>query len=305
MHPFSAVLRAVPKIGPRLAAVVELAPAKPARVEPVSKPVRGARRVAILQGCAQPVLRPSYNAAAERLLGRLGVEVVAVKGEGCCGALVHHLGREDEALAFVKNNVDLWFAEIERGLEAIIVTASGCGTTVKDYGFMLRNDPAYAAKAAKVSSIAKDITEYLVSLGAFAAINETGIRVAYHSACSMQHGQQIREEPKMLLKQAGFEVCDIPESHICCGSAGTYNLLQPEIATQLRDRKIANIEKVSPQVIATGNVGCAVQIGSASQTPVLHTIELLDWAAGGPKPPALAHIAPRVKAKTRTPVPVD
>jgi glycolate oxidase iron-sulfur subunit len=305
MRPFSAMLRTVPRIGPRLAAVIELAPAKPARVELSPKPVRGARRVAILQGCAQPVLRPSYNAAAERLLGRLGVEVVAVKGEGCCGALVHHLGREDEALVFVKNNVDLWLAEIERGLEAIIVTASGCGTTVKDYGFMLRNDPAYAAKAAKVSSIAKDITEYLVSLGAFVAVNETGLRVAYHSACSMQHGQQIREEPKMLLKQAGFEVCDIPESHICCGSAGTYNLLQPEIATQLRDRKIANIAKVSPQVIATGNVGCAVQIGSASQTPVLHTIELLDWAAGGPKPPALAHIAPRVKAKTRTPVPVD
>jgi glycolate oxidase iron-sulfur subunit len=265
--------------------MIDLAPSELASI-PAKPPVaiNAYKRVSILEGCAQPVLRPSYNAATERLLSRHRVAVVDVPKQGCCGALVHHLGREAEALNFARQNTDAWFAEIEKGLDAIIITASGCGTTVKDYGFMLRNDPAYADKAAKVSAITKDITEFLHELGPLNFVQRPKLTVAYHSACSMQHGQQIREEPKFLLKAAGFEVRDVPESHICCGSAGTYNLLQPHIASRLRDRKIANLQKVDPQVIATGNVGCAVQLEAGVDIPIVHTVELLDWATGGPAP---------------------
>jgi glycolate oxidase iron-sulfur subunit len=290
-RPLRPLIRRIPSIGERLAALIELSPRELARVPP--KPAVAARpykRVSLLEGCAQPVLRPSYNAATERLLSRHGVAVVDVPKQGCCGALVHHLGRESEALSFVKQNVDVWFSEIKKGLDAIIITASGCGTTVKDYGFMLRHDPAYADKAAKVSSIARDITEFLNELGPLNFVEVPKLTVAYHSACSMQHGQQIRDEPKRLLKAAGFDVRDIPESHICCGSAGTYNLLQPQIASQLRDRKIENIEKVDPHVIATGNVGCAVQLEAGIDVPVVHTVELLDWATGGPVPNGLEFV---------------
>lgn len=177
------------------------------------------------------MLKPSINEAARRLLARAGVETAAIGGEGCCGALVHHMGREPEALAFAKNNIDRWIAEMDGpGLDAILITASGCGTTVKDYGFMLRNDPAYAEKARRVSAVTKDISEYVVGLDLGAPPRATGQTLAYHSACSMQHGQQIRDEPKRALKAAGFVVKDVPEGHICCGSAGTYNILQPEIA---------------------------------------------------------------------------
>jgi glycolate oxidase iron-sulfur subunit len=290
-YPLVGVLRRLPKVGNRLAAMVTLAPDRlPRPAERTEKPVKAQRRVAILKGCAQPVLRPSYNEAAERLLARHEIEVVDVAGEGCCGALVHHLGREHDALRFARNNVDAWISEIDRGLEAILITASGCGTTIKDYGFMLRHDPEYASKAARVSAIAKDITEFLASCGPLKFVAPTGIKVAYHSACSMQHGQQIRTEPKALLGDAGFDVRDVPEGHICCGSAGTYNLLQPEIADKLRDRKIANIEKTNSQIIATGNIGCAIQLGLGTDIPVVHTIELLDWATGGPRPPRLQGI---------------
>jgi glycolate oxidase iron-sulfur subunit len=248
------------------------------------------KRVAILKGCAEPVLRPAYNGAARRLLDRLGVAVVDVADEGCCGAIVHHLGKERDALGFAKRNVDAWTPEIDRGLDAIIITASGCGTTVKDYGFMLRNDPVYAEKAKKISALAKDITEFLVSLGPLEPTRPGGFVVAYHSACSMQHGQQIRAEPRSLLEQAGFIVKDVPEGHICCGSAGTYNVLQPEIAVRLRDRKISNIAKTEAQIIAAGNVGCAVQLASGTSVPVVHTVELVDWATGGPAPVALDHL---------------
>jgi glycolate oxidase iron-sulfur subunit len=173
------------------------------------------------------------------------------------------------------------------GLDAIVITASGCGTTIKDYGFMFREDPAYAEKAARVSAIAKDVTEYITSLTLMEPVRETDLVVAYHSACSMQHGQAIRTEPKTLLKQAGFTVKDVPEGHICCGSAGTYNLLQPEIASQLRARKVANIERTKPDLIATGNIGCMTQIGKGTEIPIVHTVELLDWATGGPMPEAL------------------
>ncbi|EKS29207.1 Lactate utilization protein A [Afipia felis] len=284
-RPLRGLIKRIPRGGGRLAAMIDLVPSELASMPP--KPavaVAAYKRVSILKGCAQPVLRPSYNAATERLLSRHGIEVFDVSKQGCCGALTHHLGREVETLSFVRQNVDAWFSEIEKGLDAIIITASGCGTTVKDYGFMLRNDPAYADKAAKVSAIAKDITEFLHELGPLNFVGRPKLTVAYHSACSMQHGQQIRDEPKFLLKAAGFDVRDIPESYICCGSAGTYNILQPQIASKLRDRKIANIQKVNPQVIATGNVGCAVQLKSGIGIPIVHTVELLDWATGGPMP---------------------
>jgi glycolate oxidase iron-sulfur subunit len=249
-------------------------------------------RVALMSGCVDQVVAPSIRDAAIRLLNRHGIEVVLPKGEACCGSLSHHMGREHEALDFVRNNVDAWTREIEgEGLDAILITASGCGTTVKDYGYMLRLDPAYAEKAARVASLARDISEYMAVLGLDLGLNppaeNRGIKVAYHSACSMQHGQKITAEPKALLAAAGFAVKDVPEGHICCGSAGTYNMLQPEISSRLLARKVANIESLQPQLIATGNIGCMRQIGSATGIPVVHTVELLDWATGGPAPKGL------------------
>jgi len=293
-RPLRGLVARLPGLGPRLAAMLDLAPRRlPARTAsdgpgafPQSGPRRG--RVALLVGCAQPVLKPGFNEAAIRLLNRHGVEVVQAKGEGCCGALVHHLGRAEESHAFAKRNIDAWIAEMDgQGIDAVVVTASGCGTTIKDYGFMFRDDPAYAEKAERVSAIARDISEYAAGLKLMPPVRETDLVVAYHSACSMQHGQQIRTEPKALLKQAGFVVKDVPEGHICCGSAGTYNLLQPEIAGQLRGRKVANIERVKPDLIATGNIGCLTQIGKGTVIPIVHTVELLDWATGGPMPEAL------------------
>ena len=278
----------------RLAAMLRLVPS---RLPPGSEaghrvfPAQGARRgrVALLQGCAQSVLAPSINEAATRLLTRKGYEVV-LAGEGCCGSLVHHMGREQQALGNARAAIDLWTREIETdGLDAIIVTASGCGTTIKDYGYMLRNDPAYAAKAARVSALAKDISEYLASLDLGAAARPGGLKVAYQAACSLQHGQKIVKQPKELLAMAGFTVSDIGEAHLCCGSAGTYNIMQPEIATRLRDRKVANIEHTGADVVATGNIGCMTQLAEATAIPIVHTVELLDWAHGGPRPAALAH----------------
>ena len=235
------------------------------------------------------MLAPEINDAAIRLLTRAGIEVVLPKGEGCCGALVHHMGRESAAMVFARANIDAWIAQMNGpGLDAILITASGCGTTIKDYGFMFRDDPAYAQKASRVSAAAKDITEYVFALKLATQTRATGLTVAYHSACSMQHGQQIKDEPKKLLQSVGFVVRDVPEGHICCGSAGTYNILQPEIAAQLRARKVGTIEKTRPQIIATGNIGCMTQIGKGTTIPVVHTIELLDWACGGPLPQALA-----------------
>jgi glycolate dehydrogenase iron-sulfur subunit len=288
-RPLVPLLRHLPFVGKRLGAMLNLAPrATLPQVEVPNLRPAGDRkgRVALLSGCAQPVLAPHINAAAIRVLTRRGIEVVLPPDEGCCGALVHHMGRETEALAFARRNIDAWTAEIERGLDAIVITASGCGTTIKDYGFMFRDDPAYAAKAARVSRLTKDICEYLATQ-TIAPTRPTGQVVAYHSACSMQHGQQISIEPKVLLRQAGFTVKDVPEGHICCGSAGTYNLLQPELAARLRDRKVANIATTGAAIIATGNIGCITQIGSASEIPIVHTIELVDWATGGPLPRGL------------------
>jgi glycolate oxidase iron-sulfur subunit len=290
--PLAPAIRSLPGIGAKLGAMLALAPsALPARVAaegPGEFRTGGdggrRRRVALLTGCAQAVLAPQINAATIRLLNRAGVDVSLPRGEGCCGALTHHMGLEDRALAQARANIDVWMREIEEGgLEAILVAASGCGTTIKDYGFMLRDDPLYAEKAARISALAKDVTEYLNGLD-LPFGEPSKLVVAYHSACSMQHGQKITLEPKALLRRAGFVVRDVPEGHICCGSAGSYNILQPEIADQLRTRKVANIERLKPDVIAAGNIGCITQIAGGTAIPICHTAELLDWACGGPKP---------------------
>jgi glycolate oxidase iron-sulfur subunit len=274
----------------RLKAMLALAPAelpaagaKGGSVFAAQGPRRG--RVALLQGCAQQVLAPGINAAAIRFLTRHGIEVALVRDEQCCGSLTHHMGEDDDALARARANIDVWIAEADRnGLDAIIVTTSGCGTTIKDYGYLLREDKSYAAKAARVSALARDVTEYVADLGIVWPDAKSDLVVAYHAACSLQHGQKISRAPKELLSKSGFVVKDIAESHLCCGSAGTYNILQPEIAGRLRDRKIANIASVEPDIIAAGNIGCMVQIASGMNVPVVHTIELLDWATGGPRP---------------------
>jgi len=244
-------------------------------------------RIVLLQGCAEPVLKPRIRQATVRLLNRAGYDVTFAEGEVCCGALVHHMGREAASLEAARRNVDAWTRQIETGaLKAIVVTASGCGTTLKDYGFMLKDDPAYADKAARVSALARDITELLAEID-LPPGDGRGLTVAYHGACSLQHGQKITETPKRLLDQAGFTVLTPADAHLCCGSAGVYNILQPQIAGQLGSRKAESLDRLEPDVIATGNIGCAVQIGARATTPVVHTVELLDWASGGPAPEGL------------------
>jgi len=281
---------ATPGLIQRLKAMLALAPnrlpapgALPGSVFAALGKKRG--RVALLQGCAQQVLAPRINQAAISLLTRHGIEVVLVRDEQCCGALTHHLGNDGDALARARANVAAWRKEAAgEGLDAILVTTSGCGTVIKDYGYLLREDTAFAADAANVSALAKDITEYVAGLELAPSTRQDDIVVAYHSACSLQHGQKITGLPKELLSKNGFVVKDVPESHLCCGSAGTYNILQPELAGRLRDRKVANIASVKPDMIAAGNIGCMVQIASGTSVPVVHTIELLDWATGGARP---------------------
>ena len=279
----------------RLAAMVRLtpvtSPAPPSDRARKVYPAQGERRgrVALLGGCINPVLSPSTNEAAIRTLNRHGVEVVIAEGEGCCGSLTHHMGREEQAFAQARGTIDAWIREIEREpLDAILVTVSGCGTTIKDYGHMFKNEPAYADKAQRVSALARDISEYLATLGLVANTTSRPLNVAYHAACSLQHGQKVVHAPKDLLSKLGFVVKDIGEGHLCCGSAGTYNILQPAIAARLRDRKVANIERLQPDVIAAGNIGCMTQIASGTSIPVVHTVELIDWATGGPVPEPLA-----------------
>jgi glycolate oxidase iron-sulfur subunit len=288
--PTPEAVSANPGLVRRIKAMLALAPVTLPPRGPAGGSVFAARgkkrgRVALLQGCAQQVLGPRINQAAINLLTRHGIEVVLVKDEQCCGALSHHLGRDDDALARARANVTVWLAEAEQnGLDAILVTTSGCGTVIKDYGYMLRTDRDFAAAAAKISAMTRDITEYVEGMSLQPAQQPSGIVIAYHSACSLQHGQKITQAPKELLSKSGFVVKDVPESHLCCGSAGTYNILQPDIANKLRDRKVANIATVRPDMIAAGNIGCMVQIAGGTSVPVVHTIELLDWATGGPKP---------------------
>ena len=257
------------------------------RAQVVASTTPRKRRVALMTGCAQKVLAPEINEATVRLLTRHGCEVVIAAGAGCCGALNHHLGHDGHGYA--RANILAWTREIESdGLDAIVVNASGCGTTVKDYGVMFRDNAEFAAKAAKIAALARDVTELMSEIGLQRPAQPIGLRVAYHSACSLQHGQKVRVQPKQLLVAEGFVVLDPPEGHLCCGSAGTYNLLQPEIAGRLRERKIAHIEGTAPDVIAAGNIGCLTQIAAGTRVPVAHTAQLLDWATGGPRPTGLA-----------------
>jgi glycolate oxidase iron-sulfur subunit len=277
----------------RIAAMLRLTPWRRTHraLQPQTFPAAGKRkgRVALLAGCVNDVLAPQINAAAIRLLNRHGIEVVIPVGAGCCGSLVHHMGREQEALVQVRATIDA-FGAVE-GLDAIVITASGCGTTVKDYGFMLRGDPVYAERATRVGRLTKDISEYLAGLPLKAqreaAKNGAPLVVAYHSACSLQHGQHVTRQPKELLAKLGFVVKDVPDGHLCCGSAGTYNILQPDIASRLRERKVETIERLRPNVIAAGNLGCITQIAAGTDLPAVHTVELVDWATGGPRPTAL------------------
>jgi glycolate oxidase iron-sulfur subunit len=293
-RPFAGLLPAA------LRRLIEMAPARLAAASPVDRPqsfpAEGARRmrVALLNGCAQRVLDPAINEATVRLLARHGCEVVVARGAGCCGALAHHLGAEADAHAAARANIAAWAREIEgQGLDAIVVNASGCGTMLKDYGFIFRNDAEWARRAEAVSTRAFDVTELMQRLGLAAPVVETGLRIAYHAACSLQHGQKVTAEPRELLAAAGFEVLAVPEGHLCCGSAGTYNMLQPELADRLKARKLGHIESLRPDAVAAGNIGCLQQLASGTRLPVVHTVQLLDWATGGPRPAALALSPPR------------
>jgi glycolate oxidase iron-sulfur subunit len=274
--PFAAMLALAPSVRPPKPAGIAAGPDNP----------KG--RVILLQGCAEPVLQPDIRPSAARLMIEAGYDVVLAKGEVCCGALVHHMGRKAEALDFARRNIDAWMAEVEgEGVDAIVITASGCGTSIKDYGFMLRGDPAYAEKAARVSGLAKDISEFLAGIELGPVVNPVGLRVAYHAACSLQHGQKITEAPKELLRRAGFEVVTPADAHLCCGSAGVYNILQPELAGAIGDRKVETLDRLGADVIATGNIGCATQIALKAKAPVVHVVQLLDWAHTGARPPSL------------------
>jgi len=300
--PFKGLMR---RLGMKeMAAMLDLAPKSPiTRSATFAGPGTAAphgetrRRVLMLAGCAQQVLRPDINDATIRLLARAGVEVVVPPDAGCCGALVHHMGREQAAIEFAKANVDAWTKVIEKGpIDAVIINASGCGTTVKDYGHLLKHAGGdYPERAQRIADLARDITEFMTEFDLGPPRRWSSIRLAYHSACSMQHGQRITDEPKALLRRAGFTVVDVPEGHICCGSAGTYNILQPEIANELRERKVANIKSVRPDIIAAGNLGCITQIGLGTDIPIIHSVELLDWAYGGPVPRGAEKLASLAK----------
>ena len=256
--------------------------------KPQTFPAEGKRikRVALMTGCAQKALDTDINDATIRLLTRHGCEVVVAQGAGCCGALTHHMGKTKQSHATAAKNIAAWMKEYDGdGLDVIVINTSGCGTTVKDYGHMFRND-ALAENAATVAGLAKDISEVMIDLG-ITKTRDFEYKVAYHAACSLQHGQQIKTHPKTLLKQAGFTVLEPKDSHLCCGSAGTYNLMQPEISGQLKVRKVDTLEALQPDIISAGNIGCMMQIGSGTQVPIVHTVELLDWATGGPKPSKL------------------
>lgn len=278
----------------QLAAMVELAPPEFQRSGKYEGPgtaetmLKRQARVLLLAGCAQQTLRPEINDATIRLLARRGVDVEVSAGAGCCGALVHHMGLERRAIEFAKRNVDAWWKSMQREpVDAIIINASGCGTTVKDYAYMLKDEGDYGERAQAIVDQVKDISEFLTEHDLGPPMRWSSLKVAYHSACSMQHGQRITDEPKALLKKAGFTVVDVPEGHICCGSAGTYNIMQPEIATELRDRKADNVRSVKPDLVAAGNIGCITHLAKGMEFPIVHTAELLDWAYGGPVPRGL------------------
>ena len=262
------------------------------KVYEVAKKKKRVARVALLTGCVQKVLAPQINEASIRLLNRHNIEVVVLKQIDCCGSLNHHLGKSDLADETFKKNISIWYDEyLNNGLDAIISNTSGCGTTLKDYGFIFRADKDFKKKAKKISELTKDITEYLDENVKLNFIknkeNNKSYKIAYHSACSMQHGQKIHNVPINLIKKTGNEVFNIPDGHLCCGSAGTYNLIQTDIAKKLLKNKILNIEKIKPKFITTGNIGCITQIANGTKIPILHTVEIIDWYTGGPKPEIL------------------
>jgi glycolate oxidase iron-sulfur subunit len=285
-----------------VAAMLELAPRRwprrsKVRFPGVAKAEYGrGRRVILMEGCAQKPLRPEINEAAVRLLNRGGVDVVVPPGGGgCCGALQFHMGDHGPAQDLARRNIAVWDRTIDEGpVDAIVVTASGCGTTVKDYGHMLQHDGRFSERGARIGAMTRDISEYLAGVDLGAPTRWSSLRIAYHSACSLQHGQRVTVEPVELLKRAGYAVVSIPEGHICCGSAGTYNMLQPELSAQLKARKIGNIESVKPDIVATGNIGCITQLERGMDIPIVHTLELLDWAYGGPVPRGLEAYRDRV-----------
>ena len=265
------------------------------QVYPAQNKKKPVARVALLTGCVQKVISPQINEATIRLLNRHDIEVIVPKSIDCCGSLNHHLGKGEIALKTFKNNITIWYDEyLNNGLDAIISNTSGCGTTIKDYGFIFRSDKEFKKKAKKISKLTKDISEYLeenVKLNFISPKKlEKKYKIAYHSACSMQHGQKIHKEPMNLIKRTGNEVIEIPDGHICCGSAGTYNLLQSDIAKDLLKNKVSNIEKLKPEIISTGNIGCITQIANGTKIPILHTVEIIDWYTGGPKPDILRKI---------------
>ncbi len=300
---FSASLKAAPLVSPikpllpkNLKPMLELIPKQSTAFTTGVKykvyPAQGTRkfRVSMLAGCVQPVLNPEINEATIRLLNRHQCEVVIAHKSQCCGALYDHLGKEEKARAQAITNVAAWTKEMEQeGLDAVIINASGCGSTVKDYGHILSDDPVWGERAAKIAGIAKDITEFLMQVD-LKPQPIPKLKVAYHSACSLQHVQKVTRQPKHLLEEAGFKVLDIPEGYLCCGSAGTYNIFQSEMATQLRDRKVKRIHSIHPDLVAGGNIGCIVQLSEALEVPMVHTVELLDWATGGPLPESLSKI---------------
>jgi glycolate oxidase iron-sulfur subunit len=290
-RPLAGLIPGKTMLAQRMRAMLSMAPARVPPRSPTETPrvypAEGTRkaRVALLAGCAQQVLMPRINEATIRLLTRLGVEVVVSPGAGCCSALNHHIGQQDRAMALARANIEAWSNEPD--LDAVVINASGCGTTVKDYGFMFRSEPEpWRSRATKIAALSVDITEFLSNFGYTPTREPPNLTVAYHSACSLQHGQRVTAEPKALLARAGFRVSEPREPHICCGSAGTYNLLQPEIAGRLRTRKLDNLKATRADLIAAGNIGCITQL-SGDATPIVHTVELLDWMAGGPRPPGV------------------
>ncbi len=251
-------------------------------------------RVALLIGCVQRVVSPQINESTIRILTRHGVEVITMPEIECCGSLNHHLGKEKLAKETFKKNINMWYDEyLKNGLDAIISNTSGCGTTLKDYGFVFRDDNELKKKAKKVSELTKDVTEFLdqnLKLNFKSDKILKKYSIAYHSACSMQHGQKVHKQPLGLLEKTGNKILNIPDGHICCGSAGTYNILQSDIAKKLLKQKVENINKVKPDFISTGNIGCIMQITNGTKIPILHTVEVIDWYTGGPKPKSLSSI---------------
>ncbi|MGA0392782.1 MAG: glycolate oxidase subunit GlcF [Rhodospirillales bacterium] len=284
----------------RLKAMLNLTPSTLASPSPLDRPQTFSaegeivKRVALLTGCAQQVLAPSINEATVRLLTRHGCEVVIADGAGCCGALVHHMGHEETARKQARDNILAWERLMgdapgdDRGkLDAIVVNASGCGTMLKDYGALFRDDYIFAERAQRIASLTCDVSELINELNLKPSEISEPVTVTYQSACSMQHGQKIVTIPQSLLIEAGFNVREPKEAHLCCGSAGTYNILQPKIADGLRERKATNLANTNPDVVATGNIGCMMQLEKSLDVPIVHTVELLDWATGGPRPDCL------------------